>query len=136
MYDGYWFCIFSLRIIFLCLQYVLIVENNCSSNKTVEINHVINVLSLLHKSKKCRSVKLQRGREREGQLGVRARLCTIGQRAWNRLPRSVGMAPSSGVRGAFGLCSQTQDLDFGWCYVESRVGLMILLASLPIQDIL
>jgi len=36
------------------------------------------------------------------QLGVRERVCTGGQWAWNSLPRAMGMAPSGRVQGAFG----------------------------------
>ena len=49
----------------------------------------------------------------EGQLGVKERDCTTGQWAWNGLPRAVGTAPSAGVQGVFGQCSQIQALDFG-----------------------
>jgi len=48
--------------------------------------------------------------------------------------RAVGMerAPlAAGVQGAFGQCSQTQSLDFGWSCVKPGVGLGDPCGSLP-----
>jgi len=61
----------------------------------------------------------------EGQLGVRDRVCTRGQWAWNRRPRAVGTAPSARVLGASGQRSQTQGLIFGATVWSLRLNLII-----------
>jgi len=57
------------------------------------------------------------------RLGVRERFFSRGWWAWNRLPRTVGTAPSVRVQGAFGQHSETWGLDFKCSSVESGVGL-------------
>jgi len=71
----------------------------------------------------------------EGQLGVRERGCTRGRWAWNGLPRAVGTAPSAGVQGWSGECSQPRGLNAGWSCAELGVGLDDPYGFLPTWDI-
>jgi len=90
----------------------------------------------------CSLWQRQGPRERHGAgrggagKGVRERVCTRGRWAWNSLPRAVSTAPRAGAQGVFGLRSQTQGLDFGWCCVEPGVVLRDPRWSIPTQDIL
>ena len=72
----------------------------------------------------------------EGQLGVRERGCTTGRWAWNGMHRAVGTAPSAGVQGVSGHCSQTQGLNFECSLVQPGVGLNDPCVSLLTQDTL
>jgi len=66
-------------------------------------------------------------------LHVRKRLFTKGWWVQNRLPRAVGMAPSAGVQGAFGQCSKTLGLDFGWTVWSQGLYLMTPVDSFQLR---
>lgn len=62
--------------------------------------------------------------------------CTRGCWAWNRHPRAVVTASSSGVQGVFGQYFRTYVLDLGHYCVESGVGLKDHCGSLLTQGFL
>ena len=68
-------------------------------------------------------------------MGVRDRLCTRGQWAWNGLPRAVGTARVPEFRERLD-SAQTLGLNVGWCCVEPGVGLSDPYGSLPTWGIL
>ena len=69
----------------------------------------------------------------EGQLGVRDRVCTRGRWAWNGLPRAVGTAPSAGVQGASGQCSQTLGLNLGGAVWSQRLDSVNLVGAFQLR---
>ena len=82
------------------------------------------------------SVRQQQGpRERhgavsgQGQLGVRERVCTRGQWAWNGLPRAVGTAPSCRSSGNIWTPLSATRFGFGWsvwCQELDSMTVMVL----------